>query len=164
MELFKPELGLVFWMFVVFAILFFVLAKFAWPVIVNGMEERGAFIDKGVEYTREAQARMEQAKNEAQSILADAHKQQMEIMREADLLKNKIIEEAKGAAAREAQKVIDAATVSIEQSRREAEAQFRKEVSALSLQIVEKLVRKDLSSDTAQAELIDKLISEAKNN
>lgn len=164
MELFKPELGLVFWMFIVFAVLFLILAKFAWPVIIKGMEERAAFIGKGVEYTREAQAQLAQAKEEAQSVLVDAQKQQMEIVRETDLLKNKIIEEAKQAASLEAKKVIDAAAVSIEQSRRQAEAQFRKEVSTLSLQIVEKLMRKDLSTDTAQTELIEKLISEAKDN
>ena len=76
------------------------------------------------------------------------------------ILKTKIIEEAKQAAAVEAQKVIDAAAVSIEQSRREAEMQFRKQVSALSLEIVERLMRKDLSNDKAQVELIDKLLDE----
>ena len=81
-------------------------------------------------------------------------------MREANVLKTKIIEEAKQAAAVEAQKVIDAAAVSIEQSRREAEMQFRKQVSALSLEIVERLMRKDLSNDKAQVELIDKLLDE----
>ena len=83
-------------------------------------------------------------------------------MREANVLKTKIIEEAKQAAAIEAQKGIDAAAGSIEQSRREAEMQFRKQVSALSLEIVERLMRKDLSNDKAQVELIDKLLDEMK--
>ena len=134
-------------MFFVFVILFIILAKYAWPVIIKTLDQRADFIDKGVEYSRDAKKELDNAN--AQSILADAQKQQLEILREASALKSKIIEEAKQAAAVEAQKVIDAAAVSIEQSRREAEMQFRKQVSALSLEIVERLMRKNLSNDSA---------------
>ncbi len=160
MELFKPEFGLIFWMFFVFVVMFVILAKYAWPVIIKNLDERAEFIDKGVEYSRDAKKELDNAAINAQSILAEAQKQQLEILREASVLKTKIIEEAKQAAAVEAQKVIDAAAVSIEQSRREAEMQFRKQVSTLSLEIVERLMRKDLSNDKAQIELIDKLLDE----
>ncbi len=160
MELFKPEFGLIFWMFFVFVVMFVILAKYAWPVIIKNLDERAEFIDKGVEYSRDAKKELDNAAINAQSILAEAQKQQLEILREASVLKTKIIEEAKQAAAVEAQKVIDAAAVSIEQSRREAEMQFRKQVSTLSLEIIERLMRKDLSNDKAQIELIDKLLDE----
>ena len=162
MELFKPEFGLIFWMFFVFAIMFIILAKYAWPVTIKSLDERAEFIDKGVEYSRNAKKELDNAAVNAQSILAEAQKQQVEVLREANVLKTKIIEEAKQTAAIEAQKVIDAAAVSIEQSRREAEMQFRKQVSALSLEIVERLMRKNLSNDKAQVELIDKLLDEMK--
>lgn len=160
MELFKPEFGLIFWMFFVFVVMFVILAKYAWPVIIKNLDERAEFIDKGVEYSRDAKKELDNAAANAQLILAEAQKQQLETLREASVLKNKIIEEAKQAAAIEAQKVIDAAAVSIEQSRREAEMQLRKQVSALSLEIVERLMRKDLSNNKAQVELIDKLLDE----
>lgn len=160
MELFKPEFGLIFWMFFVFVVMFVILAKYAWPVIIKNLDERAEFIDKGVEYSRDAKKELDNAEVNAQLILAEAQKQQLETLREASVLKNKIIEEAKQAAAIEAQKVIDAAAVSIEQSRREAEMQLRKQVSALSLEIVERLMRKDLSNNKAQVELIDKLLDE----
>ncbi|MBQ7823438.1 MAG: F0F1 ATP synthase subunit B [Bacteroidaceae bacterium] len=160
MELFKPEFGLIFWMFFVFVVMFVILAKYAWPVIIKNLDERAEFIDKGVEYSRDAKKELDNAAANAQLILAEAQKQQLETLQEASVLKNKIIEEAKHAAAIEAQKVIDAAAVSIEQSRREAEMQLRKQVSALSLEIVERLMRKDLSNNKAQIELIDKLLDE----
>ncbi len=160
MELFKPEFGLIFWMFFVFVVMFVILAKYAWPVIIKNLDERAEFIDKGVEYSRDAKKELDNAAANAQLILAEAQKQQLETLREASVLKNKIIEEAKQAAAIEAQKVIDAAAVSIEQLRREAEMQLRKQVSALSLEIVERLMRKDLSNNKAQVELIDKLLDE----
>lgn len=79
-------------------------------------------------------------------------------------MKSQIIEEAKKEASEEAKKVMDAAKVSIEQSRKEAELQFRNEVSKFSLDIAEKMVRNNLQSDKAQSELVNKLLDEIENN
>jgi ATP synthase F0, B subunit len=164
MELFTPELGLVFWMFIAFIILFFVLAKWGWPIIIKNMEQRADTIDKGVEYAKEAKAQLDSARADAQKFLDDARKQQAEILRDAAKMKSQIIEEAKKEASEEAKKVMDAAKVSIEQSRKEAELQFRDEVSKFSLDIAEKMVRNQLKSDKAQTELVNKLLDEIENN
>lgn len=164
MELFTPELGLVFWMFIAFIILFFVLAKWGWPIIIKNMEQRADTIDKGVEYAKEAKAQLDSARADAQKFLDDARKQQAEILRDAAKMKSQIIEEAKKEASEEAKKVMDAAKVSIEQSRKEAELQFRDEVSKFSLNIAEKMVRNQLKSDKAQTELVNKLLDEIENN
>ena len=149
MELFTPEFGLVFWMFVVFALLFFLLAKFAWPFIVKSLEERAELIDKGVLYAKEAK-----------KYIAEAQMKQAEILREAAKMKSQIIEDAKTAASVEAKKVMDAAKLAIEQARKESELQFRNEVSAFALNIAEKMVRKNMATDKAQTELVDKLLNE----
>ena len=73
------------------------------------------------------------------------------------------VEEAKEAAAKEAQKVMDAAKLSIEQARKESELQFRSEVSQFALQIAEQVVRRDLADDKSQAELVDKLLNEVES-
>lgn len=164
MELFTPELGLVFWMFIAFIILFFVLAKWGWPIIIKNMEQRADTIDKGVEYAKEAKAQLDSARADAQKFLDYARKQQAEILRDAAKMKSQIIEEAKKEASEEAKKVMDAAKVSIEQSRKEAELQFRDEVSKFSLDIAEKMVRNQLKSDKAQTELVNKLLDEIENN
>lgn len=164
MELFTPELGLVFWMFIAFIILFFVLAKWGWPIIIKNMEQRADTIDKGVEYAKEAKAQLDSARADAQKFLDDARKQQAEILRDAAKMKSQIIEEAKKEASEEAKKVMDAAKVSIEQSRKEAELQFRDEVSKFSLDIAEKMVRNQLKSDKTQTELVNKLLDEIENN
>ena len=153
MELFTPSFGLIFWMFVVVVLLLLLLGKFAWPVIVSTIEQRADLIDKGVEYAENAKSQLDNAK-------AEAAKQQAEILREADRIKTQIIEEAREAASKEAKKVIDAAQVSIEQSRKEAELQFRNEVSAFSLKVAEKILRGSLESDKAQHDLVNKLIDE----
>ena len=75
MELFTPEFGLVFWMFVVFVILFAILAKFAWPYIIRSLDERAELIDKGVEYAQEAKAQLDNAQADAKALLVEAQKQ-----------------------------------------------------------------------------------------
>lgn len=160
MELFTPEFGLVFWMFVAFALLFFILAKFAWPFIVNSLEERAEMIDKGVLYAQNAKEQLDNAKAEAEKYVVEAQMKQAEILRDAAKMKSQIIEDAKAAASVEAKKVMDAAKLAIEQARKESELQFRNEVSAFALDIAEKMVRKNMADDKAQTELVDKLLNE----
>lgn len=163
MELFKPEFGLVFWMFVAFLCLYFILAKYAWPYVVKSMEERADLIDKGVVYAQEAKSHLDNAKAEAEKVIADARQQQADILRDAAKMKTNIIEDAKAAASVEAKKVTDAAQVSIEQARKESEKQMRNEVSAFALQIAEQVIRKNMSDDQVQKDLVDKLLNEVEN-
>lgn len=164
MELFTPDFGLIFWMFVAFLLLFLALGKWAWPVIIKSMEERADLIDKGVEYAQNAKEQLEGARKEAEKYIAEAQRQQAEILRDAAKIKTQIIEEARNEATIEAKKVMDAAKVSIEQSRKEAELQFKNEVSKVSIEIAEKMVRKQMASDAAQKELVNKLLDEIEKN
>ncbi|MBD5284045.1 MAG: F0F1 ATP synthase subunit B [Bacteroides sp.] len=164
MELFTPDFGLVFWMFLAFIILFFVLAKWGWPVIIKNMESRANTIDNGVEYARQAKEQLDNAREQAQKYVEEAQATQAEMLRDAAKMKSQIIEEAKKEASDEAKKVMDAAKVSIEQSRKEAELQFRNEVSKFSLDIAEKMVRKQLAGDDAQKQLVDKMLDEIEKN
>lgn len=160
MELFTPEFGLVFWMFVAFVCLYFILAKWAWPFIIKSMEERADLIDKGVAYAQEAKSHLDNAKAEADKLLAQARTEQADILREAAKMRNELIEKARGDAAEEAAKVSQAAQVSLEQARKEAEKQLRTEVGDLALQIAEKVIRKNIANDDAQRALVDQYLSE----
>jgi ATP synthase F0, B subunit len=163
MELFTPDFGLVFWMFVAFAILVAILYKWGWPVIIKGVESRADFIDKGVEYAREAKEQLQNAEKKSDEIMAEARKQQADMLREADRMKSQIIEEARSAAQNEAKKVMDAAKVAIAQERKEAELQFRNEVSSFALDIATKVVRSELSDKKAQTKLVDTLLDQMEN-
>ncbi len=163
MELFVPEFGLVFWMFVAFLCLYFILAKYGWPYVIKSMEKRADLIDKGVAYAQEAKSHLDNAKAEAEQVIAKARQQQADILRDADKMKSQIIEEAKSQAAVEAKKVIDAAQVSIEQARKESEQQLRQEISGYALTIAEQVIRKNMADDKAQKDLVDKLLNEVEN-
>lgn len=163
MDLFTPDFGLIFWMFVAFAILFLILWKFAWPSILKIVDTRAETIDKGVEYARNAQTQLENAKEQAQEVLTQARKQQADILREADRLKTQMIEEARGAAQAEAQKVMDNAKLQIEQQQKQAQKQFRDQVSDFALQIAGKVVKQNLDGQSNQTQLVDSLLDQINN-
>lgn len=164
MELFTPDFGLVFWMFVAFILLFLVLAKWGWPVIIKMMDSRAATIDQGVEDAKQAKEQLDNAREEAKKYVVEAQARQAEMLREAARMKTEIIEQARNEAADAARKEMDAAKASIEQARKEAELQFRNEVGKFSIDIAEKMVRSQMKSDKAQTELVNKLLDEIEKN
>lgn len=160
MELFTPDFGLVFWMFVSFAILFVILWRWGWPAIMKGVSDRADLIDKGVEYAQNAKEQLDHAREEADRQIAEARRQQADTLREAERMKTQIIEEARVAAQAEAKKVMDAAKVSIEQDRKAAQQQFRNEVSTFALDIAQKVVRNQMKQENAQQQLVSSLLDE----
>ena len=164
MELFTPDFGLVFWMFVAFILLFLVLAKWGWSVIIKQMEHRAKTIDKGVEDARQAKEQLDNARSEADRYMKEAQGRQQEMLREAERMKTEIIEAARQEAAKAAQREMDAAKASIEQSRKEAESQIRNEVGKFSLEIAERMMRTSMKSDKAQTALVNKLLDEIEKN
>lgn len=160
MELFTPEFGLVFWMFVAFILLFLVLAKWGWPVIIKMMDKRAATIDQGVENARQAKEQLDHAREQAANFMKEAQAQQQEMIRDAQKMKSDIIEQARHEASIAAQHEMNAAKSSIDQARKQAESQIRDEVSKFSIEIAEKMMRQQLKSDKAQTDLANKLLDE----
>lgn len=164
MELFTPDFGLVFWMFVAFILLFLVLAKWGWPVIIKMMDKRASTIDEGVENAREAKEQLENARAEADKYMREAQARQQDMLRDAAKMKTEIIEQARKEAAVAAQREMDAAKIAIDQARKEAESQLRNEVGKFSIEIAEKMMRTKMNSDKAQTELVNKLLDEIEKN
>ena len=160
MELFTPDFGLIFWMFVAFGVLFIVLWKFAWPVILKTVDSRAELIDKGVEYAQNAKEQLDNARKEAETFINEARRQQADIHRDADRMKTQIIEQARQAAQVEAQKVMDSAKLQIQQQQKEAQQQFRNQVSEFALAIAGKIVHRQMEEDKAQNQLVDSLLDE----
>ena len=164
MSLLTPDPGLLFWMLVSFGIVFFVLAKFGFPIIVKMVEERKAFIDQSLEAARQANERLKGIQEEGERILNEARDQQSFILKEAKEIRTKIVNEAKEQAHVEAGKIMDEALQSIEKEKALAIHDIRNQVAALAIDIAEKILRKNLENKPAQQELVDKLIAEAQLN
>lgn len=151
-------------MFVAFILLFLVLAKWGWPVIIKMMDKRASTIDEGVENARQAKEQLDNARAEADRYMKEIMAKQQEMLRDAQKMKTEIIEQARNEAAKVAQGEMDAAKVSIEQARKQAESQIRDEVSRFSLEIAEKMMRSQLKDTKAQTELVNKMLDDIEKN
>ncbi|MDR1737895.1 MAG: F0F1 ATP synthase subunit B [Candidatus Symbiothrix sp.] len=164
MDLLKPDLGLLFWMLLSFGIVFFVLAKYGFPVIVKMVDERKAYIDQSLESAKQANERLANIKVEGEKIVNEARDEQVRILNEANELRNKIISEAKDKAQLEAGKLIEEAQSHIQRDKANAMREIQHQIATLSVDIAEKVLRKNLDNRSAQLELVDKLVAEAQNN
>lgn len=160
MSLLLPESGLIFWMLLSFGIVFFILAKFGFPVIVKMVEDRKSYIDKSLETAKEANAQIARLKDESDAIVAAANKEQGRILKEAMQERDKIIQEARVRAESVAQKELDDVKAQIQLEKEEAIRDIRRQVAILSVDIAEKVLRKDLESDKSQMDMIDRLLDE----
>ena len=160
MSLITPEFGLLFWMTVIFAIVFFLLAKFGFPVITDMVHKRQERIDRSIKDAREIEMRMGQMVEEQARMLDEARKEQAQILREATDTRNKILANAKDEAREEAAKILAEARAEIESEKEAALRDVRKEVAVLSVSIAEKILRKELSDDAQQQEYIDRMVDE----
>lgn len=164
MSLLTPDPGLLFWMLLCFGVVFFVLAKFGWPIIVKMVDERKAYIDQALESAKQANERLLGIKEEGEKILVEAHEQQAQILKEANEMRAKIVNEAKEQAHIEAGKIMTEAQKTIEKAKESAMKDVHNQIAVLSIDIAEKVLRKNLENKSAQIELVDKLIQETQKN
>ncbi len=160
MDLFLPESGLVIWMLIAFLIVFFILAKAAWPMIIGGVEKRNAHIADSLLAAEEANNALAGIEQKKQETLAATQAEQLRIMKESQDLKNQVVEEAKLQARQEAEKIVAEARLKIEKEQAEAMAQIKNEVIALSVDIAEKLLQRELSDKQAQNDYIEQLLKD----
>ena len=161
MELFLPEFGLSFWMLIAFLLVFFILAKFGWPVITKGIEDRGKYIEDSIQSAKEANARLAGIKEEGAQILVAAKNEQLEMAKRAAAINEQLIRDAKEQATFEADKILGNARKAIQIEKEEAMRDVRRLVVELSLDIAEKVIRKKLEDKPAQIELIETLLDES---
>jgi F-type H+-transporting ATPase subunit b len=164
MELVTPGLGLMFWMILVFAIVIFILKKFAWVPILTALHEREKTIDSALKTAERAKEEMAKLQASNEKILAEAHMERDKLIKEARVIKDKIVDEAKVQAQSEAQKIVDAARKSIENEKKAAIKEIKDQVAELSILVAEKILKEKLSDTANQDDYIDRLIKDIKSN
>jgi F-type H+-transporting ATPase subunit b len=160
MSLITPDFGLFFWMTVVFLVVLFILWKYGFPVIVKMVDERKAFIDESLRKAHEANERLANIQKEGESILQEAREKQAQILKEAAETRDAIVEKAQDKARQEGVRLLDDARAAIEQEKKAAIADIRKQVATLSVEIAEKVLKQNLKDDKAQMDLIERMLDE----
>lgn len=161
MSLVTPDIGLIFWMVVIFGIVFFLLAKFGFPIITSSVEKRSDRIAQSLKDADEIEARMASWKVEQARMMEDVRRQQSAILKEAAETKSRIVAEAKAEARDEADKILAQARTEIAAEKESALRDVRKEIALLSVEVAEKVLRQELSDENSQKAFIDKLVDEA---
>jgi F-type H+-transporting ATPase subunit b len=163
MNLLLPDSGLIFWMTIIFAIVFFVLAKFGFPMITGMVEKRRKRIDDAIEAAKKAEDAIAHLQQEQERIIAETRAEQARLKNEAAAQRESMISEAKEQARVEAQKIMDEAKQRIAEEKEDALRDMRREVAVLSLAIAEQVIRKEMSTDKGQQELVDRIVDQIKS-
>lgn len=164
MGLILPETGLVIWMSITFLIVLFILKKFAWKPILKGIHDRESSIENALKAAENAKAEVANLKAENERILADARAERDNMIREARELRESMISEAKNKAKAEGDKMLASARESIQNEKMAAITDLKNQVAQLSIDIAEKIIARELSSENKQKELIGDLLKEVKLN
>ena len=160
MSLITPDFGLLVWMTLIFGIVFFVLAKWGFPMITDSVQKRADRINESIKKAREAEERLRNLAAEQDALVEQARKEQAAILKEAAASRDSLIEQAKVQARDEAAKILDQARTQIAAEKESALRDVRKEVAVLSVAVAEKVLRKDLDDDSSRDELLGRLIDE----
>lgn len=160
MSLLVPDSGLLFWMLLSFGVVFAVLAKYGFPVIIKMVNERKAYIDNSLKVASEANEQLDNLKQEGELIIAKAHEEQLRILNEAAATRERIIREAKEKAQSETTKMFEEVKLQIQAEKNDAIREIRRQVATLSVDIAEKVLRKNLDNEIEQTAMIDRLLDE----
>ena len=159
-----PDPGLLLWMLAAFLVVFVVLAKFGFPAIIGMVEKRKNYIDESLRKAHEATTRLENTKQESESILQEARDKQVAILKEAANTREAIVEDARVKAREESARIISDAKAEIESQKQAAIAAIRQQVALLSVEVSEKVLRKKLDTDQAQMDYINLMLDEVTAN
>jgi F-type H+-transporting ATPase subunit b len=124
------------------------------------VDERKAFIDESLRKAHEANERLANIQKEGESILQEAREKQAQILKEAAETRDAIVEKAQDKARAEGARLMEDARVAIEQEKKAAIADIRKQVATLSVEIAEKILKENLKGDKAQMDLIDRMLDD----
>ncbi|MBJ6107796.1 F0F1 ATP synthase subunit B [Hymenobacter sp. BT523] len=159
-----PELGLIFWQLVIFLLVLFLLAKFAWKPILSSLKEREDSIESALRMADQAKIEMQQLKAGNEKLLADARLERDRMMQEATVMANQHRETERARATTEANTIIQQAREAIQQEKNAALAEVKNTAAKLSVDIAERILRRELSDTAAQTQLVDSYLKDVKLN
>lgn len=164
MELLTPSLGLIFWMTFCFLILLVLLKKMAWAPILKMIKERENSIENALASAEKAKEEMKSLKSENERILTEARNERDIMLKEAREIKDKIIAEAKTTAVKEGERLVKTARENIQNEKMAAVTELKNQVAVLSIEIAEKILKTELSSDEKQKTLVKTLLQDVNLN
>ena len=164
MDLVTPDVGLLFWTFVSFAILYFLLKKFAWKPILGSVNEREQSIREALLAAENAKKEMQNLKSDNEKILKEAKVERENMLKDAREIKAKLISDAENQAKVQASKLIESAQIAIQNEKNSAMNELKQTVVELSIGIAEKVISNELEDKNKQLKVVETMLNEASLN
>ncbi len=161
MDLVTPDVGILFWTFISFAVLLFLLKKFAWKPIVRTVNDREQSIREALASAEKARLEMQNLTADNERILKEARVEREALLKEAREIKSKMIADAKDEAQIQASKLIEQAKTAIQSEKKAAISELKNQVAELSVSIAEKVLQEELSSKDKQLAIVEEMLSQA---
>ena len=164
MDLVTPDVGLLFWTFVSFAILYFLLKNFAWKPILGSVNEREQSIHEALLAAENAKKEMQNLKSDNEKILKEAKVERENMLKDAREIKTKLISDAENQAKIQASKLIESAQIAIQNEKNSAMNELKQTVVELSIGIAEKVISSELQDKNKQLKVVETMLNEASLN
>jgi F-type H+-transporting ATPase subunit b len=163
MDLLLPGIGLLVWTLIAFLLVFFILKKFAWKIIIKSLNDREKGISDSLETAKKLKAEMALMKSENESLMQEAREERTKMLKEAKETRDKMVSDAKDQAKAEAAKVIADAHASIQTEKMAAITEVKNQIGNMVIEITEKVIRKQLDNKAEQEKYIQQMAGELHN-
>jgi|TARA_B110000444_G_scaffold196054_1_gene186634 F-type H+-transporting ATPase subunit b len=164
MDLVTPDVGLLFWTFISFTILYFLLKRFAWKPILGSVNDREMSIREALLAAENAKKEMQNLKSDNEKILKEAKAERENMLKDAREIKNKLISDAETQAKLQASRLIESAQKAIQNEKNSAMNELKKTVVELSVEIAEKVISSELEDKSKQLKVVENMLNNASLN
>ncbi len=164
MKLLTPDPGLIIWTLLAFLVVFFILAKYAWPSIIKALKEREQGIADAIATAEKVKAEMAQMSNESEALMQKAREERSATIKEAKESADKMIADARDKAKSEYDRIVSEAQMAITQQKNAALTDVKNQVGALVIEVSEKVLRRELNNKSEQEKYIQDLTGAVKLN
>ena len=144
---------------IVFMILVGFSMKFIWPPIVKALDDRAHKINQGLAAADKAKTELSLANKRIEEELVKSRNETTALLADAERRAQAIIQEAKGKATEEGNKIVTAAKGDAEQQIVRARELLREQVAALAVKGAEQILRKEVNA-SVHADLLSRLKTE----
>jgi len=160
MDLLLPGIGLLFWTLLAFGMVFFLLRKYAWKIIIDSLNEREKGIAESLDAAKKVKAEMAQLKSENEALMAQAREERSQMLKEAKETKDKLINDAKDQAKAEAAKILADANAAIQTQKMAALTDIKNQIGNMVIDVSEKVIRRQLDNKAEQEKYIQQMAGE----
>jgi F-type H+-transporting ATPase subunit b len=143
----RIEPGLFIWTIITFLVLLAVLAKFVWKPLIEALNRREEKIRKSLEDAEKAQERMEKIQKEAEEVMTKARHEAQAILEDGKVIAQKVKDEIVADAKEKAESQVQNAKIQIDAEKEKAIEEIKGDVIDISLQVAEKLIKRNISKE-----------------